>query len=57
MIQVEGEYKGLIVEDTIKRIEASPEEQGGNEKPLLGIVRWSYQAHSIDVPILDVARL
>jgi hypothetical protein len=57
MIQGEGEYKGLIVEDVLKRIEASPEERGGDGKPLLGIVHWSYQAHPIDVPILDFARL
>ena len=57
MIQGEGEYRGLIVDDVLKRIEASPVEQGRDGKPLLGIVHWSYQANPIDVPILDVARL
>jgi hypothetical protein len=57
MIQGEGEYKGLIVDDVLKRIEASPEEQGRDGKPLLGIVHWTYQTNPIDVPILDVERL
>jgi hypothetical protein len=57
MIHGEGEYKGLIVEDVLVRISASPEERGGDGKPLLGMVHWSYQAHPIEVPILDFARL
>ena len=57
MIQGEGECKGLIVEEVLKRIISSPADRGENGKPLLGLIHWNYQAHPVDVPILDVKRL
>jgi hypothetical protein len=57
MIQEEGECKGLIVEEVLKRIISSPSDRGKNGKPLLGLIHWNYQAHPVDVPILDVKRL
>ena len=57
MIQGEGEFKGLIVEEVLKRIISSPSDRGKNGKPLLGLIHWNYQAHPVDVPILDVKRL
>jgi hypothetical protein len=57
MIQEEGEFKGLIVEEVLKRIISSPSDRGENGKPLLGLIHWNYQAHPVDVPILDVKRL
>ena len=57
MIQEEGKFKGLIVEEVLKRIISSPSDRGENGKPLLGLIHWNYQAHPVDVPILDVKRL
>jgi hypothetical protein len=57
MIQGEGEFKGLIVEEVLKRIISSPSDRGKNGKPVLGLIHWNYQAHPVDVPILDVKRL
>jgi hypothetical protein len=57
MIQGEGEFKGLIVEEVLKRIISSPSDRGKNGKPLLGLIHWNYRAHPVDVPILDVQRL
>jgi hypothetical protein len=57
MVQEEGEFKGLIVEEVLKRIISSPSDRGENGKPLLGLIHWNYQAHPVDVPILDVKRL
>ena len=52
-----GECKGLIVEEILKRIMILPEQQGGDGRPLLGRIRWSYEAQPVDVPILDFRRL
>ena len=57
MIQGEGEFKGLIVEEVLKRIISSFSDREKNGKPVLGLIHWNYQAHPVDVPILDVERL
>jgi hypothetical protein len=57
MIQEEGECKGLIVEEVLKRIISSPSDREENGKPLLGLIHWNYLAHPVDVPILDVKKL
>ncbi|OGP90906.1 MAG: hypothetical protein A2157_05540 [Deltaproteobacteria bacterium RBG_16_47_11] len=56
-IQEEGEYKGLIVEEILKRLTISPEDREENGKPLLGIIHWVYQAHPVEVPILNFRKL
>ena len=57
MVEGEGEFKGLIVEEVLKRILSSPLDQGENGKPVLGLIHWNYQARPVDVLILDVKRL
>ncbi len=57
MIQAEGECKGLIVEEVLKRLMISLEDRGDNGKPLLGTIHWTYQAHPVEVLILDLKRL
>jgi hypothetical protein len=57
MIQGEGKFKGLIVEEVLKRIISSPSDRGKNGKPVLGLIHWNYQAHPVEVPILDVEGL
>jgi hypothetical protein len=57
MVEEEGEFKGLIVEEVLKRIITSPSDRGKNGKPVLGLVHWNYRAHPVDVPILDIKRL
>jgi hypothetical protein len=56
-VQSEGKWKGVFVEEVVKRFSASPSERKENGKPLLGNVKWNYQACPVDVPILDVKRL
>ena len=56
-VQSEGKWKGVLVEEVVKRFSASPSERKENGKPLLGTVRWNYQARPVDVPILDVRKL
>lgn len=55
----EGECKGLIVEDVLKRLMILPEQEkgSGDGNPLLGRIRWLYDAHPVDVPILDFRKL
>ena len=58
IVQEEEEYKGLMVEEVLKRLTISPEENRGEEgRPLLGRVQWIYQAHPVEVPILDLKAL
>jgi hypothetical protein len=57
MIQGEGDCKGLIVEEVLRRIISSPTDRGENGKPLLGLIHWNYRTLPVDVPILDVKRL
>jgi chemotaxis protein histidine kinase CheA len=57
MVQEGEEFKGLIVEEVLKRIISSLSDRGENGKPLLGLIHWNYQTHPVDVPILDVKRL
>ena len=56
-VQSEGRWKGVLVEEVVKRFSASPSERKENGKPLLGTVKWNYQARPVDVPILDVRGL
>jgi hypothetical protein len=57
MIREEEGYKGLMVEKVLKRLKGSLEERKGDGRPVLGIFRWNYQSHPVDVPILDLARM
>ncbi len=57
MTQEEGECKGLIVEEVLKRLTISPEDRTEDGKPLLGTIHWTYQAHPVEVLILDLKRL
>ncbi len=56
-VQSEGKWKGVFVEEVLKRFSAAPSERKENGKPLLGTVQWNYQASPVDVPILDVRKL
>jgi hypothetical protein len=55
--QEEGEYKGLLVDEVVKRLTISPEEDRGEKGPLLGIAQWIYQTHPVEVPILNLKAL
>jgi hypothetical protein len=57
MTQEEGECKGLIVEEVLKRLTISPEDRTEDGKPLSGTIHWIYQAHPVEVLILDLKRL
>lgn len=57
MIQEEGECKGLVVEEVVKRLMTSPKDRGESGKPLLGTFDWTYQSHPVEVLILDLKKL
>ncbi len=57
MIRGEGEYKGLVVEEILKRIRIPLEERRESGKPLLGTLHWTYESHPVEVPILDPDRM
>lgn len=57
MIREGEQYKGLIVEEVLKRMTTSLEERREEGKPFLGVLQWTYQAHPVEVPILDLRRV
>ncbi|HSB06981.1 MAG TPA: chemotaxis protein CheW [Thermodesulfobacteriota bacterium] len=58
IVQEEGEYQGLLVEEVVKRLTISPEEdQGEKGNHVLGIVPWIYQTHPVEIPILNLKAL
>jgi hypothetical protein len=57
MIRGEGECKGLLAEEVLKRLRIVPETGGGGDKPLMGIVHWVHEARPVEIPILDPKRL
>ncbi len=57
MLEGEGEYKGLLVEEVLKRLRGHVEEQREEGKPVLGILRWIDRSQPLEVPILDFKRI
>ena len=57
VVQEEGESKGLLVEEVLKRLMISLEDREEAGRPLLGTIRWTYQAHPVEVLVLDLKRL
>ena len=52
-----GEYKGFLVEQVLERISTHTEVSVELNEYLLGITRWTYQKHLVEVPILDLKKL
>lgn len=57
MLQGDGEYKGLIVVEVLKRLRGAVEERPADARPLLGVLHWFDQSEAVEVPILDSNKL
>jgi hypothetical protein len=51
-----GEYKGLMVDDVIKKLSTHPNMHGGQGEYFLGMVHSTYQEKPVEIPILDVKK-
>jgi hypothetical protein len=52
-----GEYKGLMVDDVLKRLSAHPDMGRAQGEYFIGKVHWTYQQHPVEIPILDLKKL
>jgi hypothetical protein len=51
-----GEYKGLMIDDVIKKLSTHPDIRGGDGEYFLGMVHSTYQEQPVEIPILDVKK-
>jgi chemotaxis signal transduction protein len=52
-----GEYKGLMVDEVLKRLSTHSEMEREQGEYFVGRVRWTYQQHPVEIPILDLKKL
>jgi len=51
-----GEYKGLMVDNVIKKLSTHPDIRGGYGEYFLGMVHSTHQEKPVEIPILDVKK-
>ncbi|MGA2516847.1 MAG: chemotaxis protein CheW [Thermodesulfobacteriota bacterium] len=51
-----GEYKGLMVDQVLNKLSALFEEKKGVGEYFSGVVHYTYQEQSVEIPILDLKR-
>jgi chemotaxis protein histidine kinase CheA len=56
IVKEEGEYKGLIIAQVLQQVSATSEIGSGYGEYFIGRMPWSYQAHLLEVPILNLKR-
>jgi hypothetical protein len=52
-----GEYKGLMVDEVLKRLSTLSDVGRGQGEYFVGKVHWTYQQHPVEIPILDLKKL
>jgi hypothetical protein len=52
-----GAYKGLIVDQVLKKVSAQVETSGGYSEYFSGIVHWTYHGEPVEIPILDLKKI
>jgi hypothetical protein len=57
IVKGNGKYKGLIVEQVLKRLPNQSEFETGTSEYFLGMIQWAYHEHPVEVPILDLKKL
>jgi chemotaxis signal transduction protein len=51
-----GEYKGLLVDQVVKKVSAPSEKEGKAGEYFSGIIHSTYQEQSVEIPILDLKK-
>jgi hypothetical protein len=52
-----GEYKGFVVDQVVKKVSAPSEKEGKVGEYFSGIIHSTYQERSVEIPILDLGKL
>jgi len=52
----DGQYKGLIVDQVLKKLSTATEIGREYGDYFVGMVRWTYQEHSVEIPVLDLKK-
>jgi chemotaxis signal transduction protein len=55
-VKENGEYKGLMVDQVLNKLSALLEEKAGVGEYFSGVVRYTYQQQSVEIPILDLKK-
>jgi hypothetical protein len=55
-VREDGQYKGLIVDQVLKQLSTPTEIGRGYGDYFVGMIRWTYQGHSVEIPILDLKK-
>ena len=53
----DGEYKGLVVDQVLKKLSAQADISEEYAEYLLGMVHWTYQEQPVDIPILNLKKI
>jgi hypothetical protein len=51
-----GEYKGFVVDQVVKKISASSEKEEGVGEYFSGVIHSTYQEQSVQIPVLDLKK-
>jgi len=51
-----GEYKGLMVDQVVKKVSAPSEKKGEGSEYFSGVIHSTYQERSVEIPILDLKK-
>ncbi len=51
-----GEYKGFLVDQVVKKISSLSEKEGQVGKYFSGVIHFTYQEQSVEIPILDLKK-
>ena len=56
-VKDDGEYKGLMVDEVLKRLSTHSNVSKEYGEYFVGTVHWTYQQHPVEIPILDLKKL
>ena len=56
-VKENGEYKGLIVDQLLKRLSAEADISKDYGEYFLGMVHWTYQEKPVEIPILNLKKI
>jgi hypothetical protein len=56
-VKADGEYKGFMVDQVIKKISASSEKEGEAGEYFSGVIHSTFQEQSVEIPVLNLKKL
>lgn len=57
LVKENGEYKGLMVDQVLKKLSAKADIGGEFGEYFLGMVHWTYQERPVEIPILNLKKI